>query len=42
MIYLDAVASYPLLPEVKIALSDAFENFYAKLEEAYFSELKTV
>jgi cysteine desulfurase len=29
MIYLDTAASYPLLPEVKIALSDAFENFYA-------------
>ncbi|MCJ8321281.1 MAG: cysteine desulfurase [Colwellia sp.] len=29
MIYLDTAASYPILPEVKTALSDAFENFYA-------------
>jgi len=29
MIYLDTAASYPLLPEVKIALLDAFESFYA-------------
>jgi len=29
MIYLDTAASYPVLPEVKTALSDAFENFYA-------------
>ncbi len=29
MIYLDTAASYPILPEVKIALSDAFEIFYA-------------
>ena len=29
MIYLDTAASYPLLPEVKIALMDAFENLYA-------------
>jgi cysteine desulfurase len=29
MIYLDTAASYPILPEVKVALSDAFENFYA-------------
>mgnify|MGYP000580832151 CR=1 FL=1 len=29
MIYLDTAASYPLLPEVKVTLTDAFENFYA-------------
>lgn len=29
MIYLDTAASYPILPEVKVALSNAFENFYA-------------
>jgi cysteine desulfurase len=29
MIYLDTAASYPMLPEVKATLSDAFEKFYA-------------
>ncbi|WP_409439574.1 cysteine desulfurase family protein [Psychromonas sp. GE-S-Ul-11] len=29
MIYLDTAASYPLLPEVKIALSEAFDKYYA-------------
>jgi cysteine desulfurase len=29
MIYLDTAASYPILPEVKTVLSEAFENFYA-------------
>lgn len=29
MIYLDTAASYPLLPEVKLVLSKAFEAFYA-------------
>ncbi len=29
MIYLDTAASYPLLPEVKVVLSDAFESLYA-------------
>jgi len=29
MIYLDSAASYPLLPEVKIAMSTAFESLYA-------------
>ncbi|MGI2104949.1 cysteine desulfurase family protein [Shewanella frigidimarina] len=29
MIYFDTAASYPLLPEVKISLMNAFETFYA-------------
>lgn len=29
MIYLDSAASHPLLPEVKVALIDAFDNCYA-------------
>lgn len=29
MIYLDTAASYPLLPEVKLALTEAFHSFYA-------------
>lgn len=29
MIYLDTAASYPTLPEVKLALSEAFDLFYA-------------
>lgn len=29
MIYLDTAASYPILPEVKLALSEAFETMYA-------------
>lgn len=29
MIYLDSAASYPLLPEVKSTLADAFDNCYA-------------
>lgn len=29
MLYLDTAASYPILPEVKVSLLNAFENFYA-------------
>ena len=29
MIYLDTAASYPVLPEVKLALSQAFDSYYA-------------
>ena len=29
MIYLDSAASYPILPEVKLALADAFNSIYA-------------
>lgn len=29
MIYLDSAASFPILPEVRLALMDAFENCYA-------------
>jgi len=36
MIYLDTAASYPLLPEVKIALTDAFDNLYANSASSHF------
>ena len=36
MIYLDTAASYPLLPEVKTALTDAFENLYANSASSHF------
>lgn len=36
MIYLDTAASYPLLPEVKVALTDAFENLYANSASSHF------
>jgi len=36
MIYLDTAASYPLLPEVKTALTDAFETLYANSASSHF------
>jgi cysteine desulfurase len=37
MIYLDTAASYPLLPEVKKALSKAFESLYANSASSHLS-----
>lgn len=36
MIYLDTAASYPLLPEVKIALSEAFDSLIANSASSHF------
>ncbi len=36
MIYLDTAASYPILPEVKQSLSEAFDSFYANSASSHF------
>ena len=36
MIYLDTAASYPILPEVKKSLMNAFESCYANSASSHF------
>ena len=42
MIYLDTAASYPLLPEVKQALSEAFESLYANSASNHLLGMKVL